>query len=687
MDGLRTDLPILNSIGAYRLLKHLGANGSAQVYLARREGLDLSGNVVLKIVSALADEDAKRIDELRREAPAFCKLYHPAIIRTHEFFEHEHSLVFVLEHVDGISLAELSATRAPKGGRALSDDAVFHAAISICDALAHAHGMCDSQGRSSPVVHKGMSPSKARVALDGAVKLGGFGLTNPFGVSVDHKGGGPHWESAYLAPEQVLGQPSSPKVDVYAAGLILWELLTGRSSAIVVPKDPFAVPSAMRALAERSLDPLARLRPDLPRTLSAAVDAALISSPEKRTIGCAELAQEIRKHGRIDRGKEELRASMKATRAIETSRLEPQHAVAVRRPSAPVPAPPPPRAPAAAVSRPPALPVAAAAVESISASPIMTIGSPSRVPPPPPPSPPPSQFIAAPGTDRRAPQTAPPPLPIEPVTSATMELPSPTDRPQGLVPALSTEVDPSDTGRGVVARKWSTAALALSSIFGRLRAPSEWPRGARRAALVVMPLALVSLMAAIAVGRSRRSSHQEAQIATTAALADIRPSVPATQDTPSSPKASSPVQGPSAGGEPDRPLTKPSVQAPSVQEPSARVAASAGRPVAPAIPSPKAARAPRASSAEGTFSVALKKRHLGHLTVHSVARYAKVYMMFNKLGPVDETLTVACGQRFIAIGLPPRGGRGEPIWLAPGQSTLIPCGGSLTVTMNPRRLR
>ena len=85
--------------------------------------------------------------------------------------------------------------------------------------------------------------------------------------------------------------------------------------------------------------------------------------------------------------------------------------------------------------------------------------------------------------------------------------------------------------------------------------------------------------------------------------------------------------------------------------------------------------------------MALKKRHLGHLTVHSVARYAKVYMMFNKLGPVDETLTVACGQRFIAIGLPPRGGRGEPIWLAPGQSTLIPCGGSLTVTMNPRRLR
>src|SRR5258708_6077370 len=188
MDGLRTDLPILESIGAYRLLKHLGANGPVQVYLGRGEGSGRpSGDVVLKIVSGLADEDAKKIEELRREAAAFCKLSHPAIIRTYEFFEHENSLFFVLEYVDGMSLAELSATGAPKGARAFSDEAVFHAAISICDALAHAHGMSGPEGRSSPVVHKGVSPSKARVARDGGVKLGGFGLTKPFGVSVDRK--------------------------------------------------------------------------------------------------------------------------------------------------------------------------------------------------------------------------------------------------------------------------------------------------------------------------------------------------------------------------------------------------------------------------------------------------------------------------------------------------------------------
>jgi hypothetical protein len=197
-------------------------------------------------------------------------------------------------------------------------------------------------------------------------------------------------------------------------------------------------------------------------------------------------------------------------------------------------------------------------------------------------------------------------------------------------------------------------------------------------------LALASLIVTIAVGRSRRSAQPEAPIATTAALADLRSPAAATPDPPSSPLAvlpepNPPVQAP--------PAQAPSVQAPSVQEPSAKKAASAERPAAPAAPVAKAAKAPHATAADGEFSPALKKRHLGHLTVHSVAPYAKVYMMNNKLGRVDERLTVVCGQRFIAIGVPPRGGRSEPVWLAPGKSMNIPCGGSLTVTMNPRRVR
>ncbi len=637
MDGLRTDLPILEKIGAYRLLKHLRASGPVQVYLARQEGqAPPSRDVVLRIVSKLADQDAKTFEELRRDAAAFSKLSHPAIVRTYEFFEHENSLVFVLEHIEGMSLAELTTTSAPKGARPFSDEAAYHAAISICDALAYAHRTCDEQGRSSPVLHKGVSPSKVRVCRDGTVKLGGFGLTKPFGITVD-RNGHRQWQSPYLAPEQVLGQPPSTKADVYAAGLILWELLTGRSSTMAVPQDALAVEGAMQALAERTLDPVASARPDLPRALAAAVDAALTSSPEKRTIGCKELAQEIRKHARVGRGKEELRTKVQGG----TSPIDAQAAAAIPTPRVPPPPPPAHRPRAEALSRPPPLPVATAvAAEPITASPIVTIDAPSRLAPPPPP-------LA--------------PLPIDSVTSATMEVPASTrGGPHEVVAAGSAELERPESERATIPGEVPNAAWTPSSILQRLRAPSQWQPNTR-----LVPLALASLVATLAIARSPHASKNAGAAAPTVALADVHSTALPIPATPSNQKSDPPAQ------EPPVAVAPPAPQRPAPAVPSAKVAASA--PVAP--------------SASDGFSMALKKRHLGHLTVHSNASYARVYLMFTKYGKVEEKLTVPCGQRFIAIGLPSRTGRREPVWLAPGTSVFVPCGGSITMTMNPRRVR
>ena len=200
--------------------------------------------------------------------------------------------MLVLEYVDGISLSELLA--APGGkGRRLDDDAAFHVGISVLEALAHAHGMLDDQGRSAPVVHRAVSPSNILIARDGVVKLGGFGFAKTSGGGADTTGS-LTWEPAYMAPEQVSEQQLTPKVDVYAAALVLWELLTGRRGT-VLPKDPLAIEGILRAVTERKPEPLATLRRDLPRELVAAVDAALSFTPAKRTITCAEMAKWMRK--------------------------------------------------------------------------------------------------------------------------------------------------------------------------------------------------------------------------------------------------------------------------------------------------------------------------------------------------------------------------------------------------------
>jgi hypothetical protein len=85
-------------------------------------------------------------------------------------------------------------------------------------------------------------------------------------------------------------------------------------------------------------------------------------------------------------------------------------------------------------------------------------------------------------------------------------------------------------------------------------------------------------------------------------------------------------------------------------------------------------------------SEALASRGFGHLTVNSLAGYANVYVMFAQYGKIEQRLTVPCGTRFIAIGVPAMG-RHEPIWLAPGKKVFVPCGGSYEVTLNPRPLR
>jgi hypothetical protein len=102
-------------------------------------------------------------------------------------------------------------------------------------------------------------------------------------------------------------------------------------------------------------------------------------------------------------------------------------------------------------------------------------------------------------------------------------------------------------------------------------------------------------------------------------------------------------------------------------------------------PAPSATAATSAEPPAEEFSESLKQRHLGYLTVHSSAPHATVYVNLKARGKIDEKLTVPCGNRFVSIGVQTH--TGEPSWLAPGKSFVIPCGGPLEITMDPHALR
>ena len=107
-------------------------------------------------------------------------------------------------------------------------------------------------------------------------------------------------------PNRSLEHEPTPKNDAYAAGLLLWELLTGRT-ATILPRDPFAIEATFEAVAQRKLEPIETLRADIAPELARAINAALAPTPEQRIVTCAEMARTIRKVLHLPTGKAELR--------------------------------------------------------------------------------------------------------------------------------------------------------------------------------------------------------------------------------------------------------------------------------------------------------------------------------------------------------------------------------------------
>jgi serine/threonine-protein kinase len=342
--------PTTDRIGAYRVIRELSVTGSIQVHLACEDAPDApSQNVELKVVPNAPGRDAKDTQKLIRDLTVCSRLKHPGIVLTRKVFKHADAAVLVVEHVDGVSPAELLGC-GTKGERPLSDDAALLVGLSICDALAHAHATLDDH--RVPIVHRAVSPSNILVGRDGSVKLDGFGFANVYvGIAAGAEDD-TAWTPAYMAPEQVTEQAPTPKVDVYAAALILWELLSGRKS-VTLPRDPFAIEETLKVLANRKLEPLAKLRPDLPEALTSAVDAALASEADKRNIGCAEMGRCIRKVFQYARGRRELRDCV-TTALARPSRSERRASriESTKQPDASVRAEPPPavepKAPASA---------------------------------------------------------------------------------------------------------------------------------------------------------------------------------------------------------------------------------------------------------------------------------------------------------------------------------------------------
>ncbi len=246
-------------LNRFLIERRIGSGGFGTVYEAWDGRLERP--VAVKAIDAGGASGCGRV---MREAQAAARLNHPGIVTLYEMGEEDGNALLVTELVDGDTLADLTRDGV------LSDREIGEIGADLCEALGHAH--------QRAVVHRDVKPQNVLVTDEGEprAKLMDFGVARLTDAAALTAPGDVVGTLAYMSPEQAEGRAAGPEADVYSLALMLYECWSGEN-----PNRRATPAATARAIGAR-MRPLRRLRPDLPRELSEAVDACLQPRPDRR---------------------------------------------------------------------------------------------------------------------------------------------------------------------------------------------------------------------------------------------------------------------------------------------------------------------------------------------------------------------------------------------------------------------
>jgi eukaryotic-like serine/threonine-protein kinase len=274
----------MRRFGTFELGARLGRGGSAEVWRAVHRGAHgFARTVALKrlLPERLADEKLRT--SLLNEARLAARLTHANIAQVLDVVEADGEHAIVMELVDGCDLRTLMKAMAPLGPPPPGLGAFV--AHEVCRALGAAHG------ERPPILHRDVSTTNVLVARTGAVKLADFGIGKALEEASTDGTASLKGNLGYMAPEQLARAQVSPATDVYAAGVLLWELLTGRrlfSAAFA-----FAAATESR---QRPIAPPSTLNAAVPPALDAVCARAMSLAPAERWRGGAAMARALEPH-------------------------------------------------------------------------------------------------------------------------------------------------------------------------------------------------------------------------------------------------------------------------------------------------------------------------------------------------------------------------------------------------------
>jgi eukaryotic-like serine/threonine-protein kinase len=272
-------------LGPYEIVEGIGAGGMGEVYRAR--DTRLSRNVAIKVLHGALRDDPRLRARFEREAKAISSLNDPHICALHDIGSHDGVDYLVLEYCDGITLSQ----RLDRGPLTIAH--VLQYGNEIAAALSRAH--------RAGIVHRDLKPANIMLTKSG-VKLLDFGLAKPAFITTSADGSGttslhePITQEGsflgtiqYMVPEVLSGKEADARTDIFALGIVLYEMLTGKHAF-----SGTSAPSIMAAILEHEPQGVRELRPQTPPALDHVISRSLAKNPDERWESAHDVAEQLR---------------------------------------------------------------------------------------------------------------------------------------------------------------------------------------------------------------------------------------------------------------------------------------------------------------------------------------------------------------------------------------------------------
>ncbi|WP_199735560.1 serine/threonine protein kinase [Corallococcus sp. AB045] len=254
--------------GKYLLIKRLALGGMAELFLAHKPPDPTL--VVIKRILPYLSEEPEFVQMFLDEARIAAQLHHPNIVQVHELGIEGDNIFICMEYVEGVDLRRVLAEEFKFGA-----SMPYGVAAKICAAIAagldHAHFSRGVDGRPLELIHRDVSPQNVMISYDGRVKLVDFGIAKAGAFMERSKPGVIKGKFLYLSPEQISQERLDHRADIYALGVMLYEITTG--------KQPFHRPTTegiLYAIRYEEATPPHLVRPDYPEALSRIVMRCLV---------------------------------------------------------------------------------------------------------------------------------------------------------------------------------------------------------------------------------------------------------------------------------------------------------------------------------------------------------------------------------------------------------------------------